>query len=223
MKMSYRDEDMDRMDSRSRGETPRRGGLTFGKGFLIFVVVCVFACLGVGGCTYSTYVTMTRDENGIIAQESIIDLTMSKMEQKITGKGFVLNNWKETSLEILHATVGKEGRRAGTFFNAVSEAYPEVPQELWLDMADTMDAEIEDMFAAQASKVSRIQSFDNHLDDPRYLLAKNIGGFPRKVDMEEARKLILTKGAREARETGEIEVKDPFKKEDQKPNQAENE
>jgi hypothetical protein len=159
----------------------------------------------------STYNTMVGDEEGIRAQEKMIDIAIDKMEKKITGQGYVVKDFKSTLMKVLGDTIGEGGRAAGAgkFFQAVSERYPEVPVQIWRDLGATMNAEYESFAAAQSSKVARIQTFRQHLRNPIYLPAKAIGGFPT-INLEEADQLIVGRTAREARRSGEVEAIDPF-------------
>jgi hypothetical protein len=170
-----------------------------------------------GGFILSTYNTLVGDEEGIRAQEKMIDLSIDKMVKKIESGGHVVANFKETLLEVLGKTIGEGGRAAsaGAVFNAVAEQYPSVPQDLWRDLAATMNSEYESVAASQASKVSRLQAYRTRLRNPVYFLAEGLGGFPT-ISLEEADKLILGGKARDARQTGTIETIDPFAKPEKK-------
>ena len=161
--------------------------------------------------TIATYNSLVRDEEGIKAQEKVIDLAIDKMVKKIEGQGFVVKDFKNTLKEVLGTTIGEGGRAAagGKFFNAVSERYPEIPQAVWRDMGQTMNAEYESMYSAQTSKIARIQTFRTKLRNPVYLIAKIVGGFPT-IDLEKAEQVIVGTKARDARQTGTIETVDPF-------------
>jgi hypothetical protein len=94
-------------------------------------------------------------------------------------------------------------------FSAVAERYPEIPQDLWRDLAATMNSEYESFASSQSSKVARVQAFRARLRNPLYIPAKAVGGFPT-ISLDDADKLILGGKARGARESGTIETIDPF-------------
>ena len=147
----------------------------------------------------------------IRAQEKQINIAIDTMVKKIEGSGKTVSNFKETLKEVLASTIGEGGRaaNAGAVFSAVAERYPEIPQDLWRDLAATMNAEYESFASAQSSKVSRIQAFRTRLRNPLYIPAKSLGGFPT-ISLEDADKLILGSKARDARQSGTVETIDPF-------------
>jgi hypothetical protein len=178
--------------------------------FLVGLGVLLFC----GGMFFlSTYNTLVSDEEGVKAQEKMIDLSIDKMIKKIEGSGHVVTNFKETLLEVMGKTIGEGGRSASAaaLFHAVAEQYPMVPQDLWRDLGATMNSEYESVASSQASKVSRIQAYRTRLRNPVYLPSKIIGGFPT-FDLESADKLILGSKAKESRESGNLETVNPFAK-----------
>lgn len=183
------------------------------KSQITLIVIAAGAFL-MGAFLLSTYNTLVGDEEGIRAQEKQIDLAIDKMVKKIQGSGKTVSNFKETLKEVLASTIGEGGRaaNASAVFSAVAERYPEVPQDLWRDLAATMNAEYESFASSQSSKVAKIEAFRKRLRDPAYKPAKYLGGFPT-ISLEDADKLIVGSKARESRESGTIETIDPFAEE----------
>ena len=180
------------------------------EGMLKWIVALAIVVLA-GGWIFGSYTTLVRDEEGIRAQDSVVTLAIDKMVKSVESQGMVIQNFRETLLEVITKTVGPDGRAAqtGQFMTAVSERYPNVPETVWRDASATMNAEYQNIADAQTSKVARIQVFRTHLRSPYYVLARAFGGFPT-IDLEKAGQLVVGTAARNARETGTLETVDPF-------------
>lgn len=163
------------------------------------------------GFLYSTYMSLVNYEENIKASDKIMITSIDTMVKKIEGTGAVVTNLRETITEVLKTYTGEEGRTSGgSFINAVAEAVPEVPADTWNTLAATMNAAYGDFENAQNSKTLRLAEYGKKLRDPKYLVAKGLGGFPT-FSLEEMGQLVIGTTARDAQETKQIETVDPFK------------
>ena len=159
----------------------------------------------------TTYNTLHTDEKGIEAARQQVSTRIDSMIRTIEGSGFVLENLRETFLEAIEATVGEGGRGAGAgkLLSAVAEQYPEVPQEAWRDLMATIDSQYAGFEASQNNLIARIQEYDTRLGLLQYQPAVMLGGFPR-LNLDEARQLVLMRRARDAVDSGDLETIKPF-------------
>ena len=183
--------------------------LTPKKGFTKWIILGVAVLFLLW--QFALYGNLVSDEENIKASDQTIAVVINGLVNKLKTAGFTSANYTESLTKVLITYVGEDGRGSAGFINAVTEAIPNVPPQIWQDIMATSNAEYSRMESAQRDKIFRIAEFKKKLRYPQYLIVKAIGGFPT-VNLSELDQLILNDEARNAQDTKKLETVDPFKK-----------
>lgn len=188
------------------GNTGRR----FPKKWIIIGIMAL-----IGFWFFQSYRTMAQSEVGIQMQGKRVITAIDSLVKKIEGQGSVVKNYSATLKDTITAYVNGRGGNSASLMKAVSEAIPQVPAEVWNNMAQTINAEYEAVESAQNTKIAKLESYSKMLVNPVHMPVKIIFGFPH-INLDEEGKLIVGSKARDAEKTKEFEGVDPFSDKEKK-------
>lgn len=194
---------------------PRRGGIGIagklltgcGIGGLVLVAMLIATVISV----VNTNNSLVRQEEGIIASYDNGENVHSNTLKKIKQAGFVTDNYsdkvKETISEAIRGRYGADGVRAGMVW--IKEENPNISPDIWNRVLTIIEAGNNEFAATQTDRLDRVRVYRSDLRTFPNSMVAGLLGFP-KIDMDKYTKVVSVAESKQAMETGNDTVANPF-------------
>ena len=176
-------------------------------------------CIGImAAMFFGTVMSIVSTNNSFVASEEGIRAAYDNGEnvhsntlKKVRQAGFVTDNYSQKVQETINAAIrgryGTEGIRANMVW--IKEENPNLSPDLWNRVLTIIEAGNNQFAATQTDRLDRIRVYRTSLRSfPNSLLASTLG-YPR-IDMEKYGKVVSVEESKQAMETGNDTVTNPF-------------
>lgn len=192
---------------------PRRGGIA-GKlltGCGIAALVCGAMLVASIISVINTNNSLVRQEEGIIASFDNGENVHSNTLKKIKQAGFVTENYSQQVQDAINGAIrgryGPEGIRSGMAW--IQEQNPNISPELFGRVLTIIEAGNNEFAATQTDRLDRIRVYRSDIRTFPNNMVAGVLGFP-KIDLERYGKVVSVAESRQAMETGNDTVVNPF-------------
>ncbi|MGD9728106.1 MAG: hypothetical protein AB7L09_02500 [Nitrospira sp.] len=178
-----------------------------GIGALVGVAVLMATVISIANTNNS----LVRQEEGIIASYNNGENVHSNTLKKIKQAGFVTENYSKQVQDAINGAIrgryGADGIRANMTW--IQEQNPNISPDLFSRVLTLIEAGNNEFAATQTDRLDRIRVYRSDLRVFPNSLVAGVLGFP-KLDLEKYGKVVSVQESKQAMETGNDTVTNPF-------------
>ena len=168
---------------------------------------------GTIGYVVSAKFSAERYEQTIAASDESMQNTWAQMGQLLEMQGFTVKNYSEEFIKSIKANAVRYANDKGGMMKWVQEAKSEMSPEAHKKFMDTVEKVYAKKEARQASKISVVQEYRTFLKASiKGTIAGSFFNYPTDKSKKIMARIISNKSTKQAWETGEETVTNPFNK-----------
>lgn len=168
---------------------------------------------GIIGYVISAKFTAERYEQSIFAQDEGMQNTWAMMEQTLKTQGFTVKNYSEEFIKSIQANAKRYENDKGGMMKWIKESQNQMSPDAHKKLMNTVEKVYAKKEARQASKISVVQSYRTFVKASiKGTIASAFFNYPTDKAQKIMDRIISTKSTKQAWDSGEDAVINPFEK-----------